>query len=232
MKLLKKIICLVLVFVSFSFLNCNRAKVSMQPMDGYQKFLNKEEISMILKDKCVDTINFKKGDIVADIGAGIGDLEVMLSLFHDSITFYVQDIDSSVCNQDSLNSYILHYQKVNGKPFSNKFFVIIGTDEKTNLPDDTFDKILMLWTYPYFKNPKAIMTDIKQKLKSNGFLYIINPNIGLENSKDLIQKYGWNASPLEKQISDIMDCGFELINISRNYDAPENPYKMTFKKKL
>jgi len=227
-----KIIGVILVLICFWLLNCNRNKGSMQPIDGYQLYADKEEISQILKDKCVDTINFKKGDVIADIGAGNGSVEAMLSIFHDSLTFYIQDIDTSICNQRTINETFSYYQEVNNKSFTNKLIIVVGSNDKTNLPDDTFDKVLMLWTYQYFLNPRAIMTDLKQKLKSDGRLYIVNPNIDeYETSKELTLKHGWNASPIEKQISDIIDCGFELIRFSRNYEDSENPYIMIFKKK-
>jgi len=203
----------------------------MQPYDGSILYPDKTVIAQILKDKCVDTICFKKGDVIADIGAANGAVEAMLSLFNDSLTFFIQDIDSSVCNQKNLNYIINHYQKINNKPFTNKFNVVIGSDEKTNLPDDTFDKILMLWTYQYFKQPHSIMTDLKLKLKSDGRLYIVNPNVDLDTSKELTSQYGWNASPIEKQISDIIIYGYELVGFSRNYDDPEQPYLMIFEKK-
>jgi hypothetical protein len=46
----------------------------------------------------------------------------------------------------------------------------------------------------------------------------------------LTSKYGWNGSPIEKQISDIIECGFVLLKISRNNEAHENPYIMVFNK--
>jgi hypothetical protein len=121
---------------------------------------------------------------------------------------------------------------LNGRPFTNKYFVIKGGNNETNLPDDTFNKILMLWTYQYFKYPKNIMTDLRLKLKDDGLLYIINPDIDIEEGKALTSKHGWNASPVERQISDIIECGFELIWLSRNYESREKPYVMVFKKKI
>ncbi|MCJ7446136.1 MAG: class I SAM-dependent methyltransferase [Bacteroidales bacterium] len=231
MKQLQKSLVVVLLVICCCLSNCNRTKESMQPYDGYQMYGSKEEIIKILKDKCVDTINFTKGDVIADIGAGNGSVEAMLSIFHDSLTFYIQDIDTSVCNQKTINEVISFYQVINKKPFTNNFIVVAGSDDKTNLPDDTFDKVLMLWTYQYFINPQAIMTDLKQKLKSDGLLYIVNPNVDFETSKELTSQYGWNASPIEKEISDIIEFGFELIRFSRNYEDPENPYIIIFKKK-
>ena len=203
----------------------------MQPYDGYPLLSSKEEVQEHLKGRCIDTIRFKPAETVADIGAGNGYIESMLSIFHDSLTFYIQDIDSTVCNQKTINEAVTFYQNVKGQPILNKFIIVIGSDNETNLPNDTFDKILMLWTYPYFKNPKAIMTDLKLKLKNDGLLYIINPNLDFETSKQLTLDHGWNASTLEKQISDILGCGFELIQISRNNYCCENPYILVFKKK-
>jgi SAM-dependent methyltransferase len=203
----------------------------MQPYNGYPFIGSTEEIKEHLRGRCIDTIKFKNGETIADVGAGNGYIEAMLSLFHDSLTFYIQDIDTSVCNQKAVDRVVSFYQDVNNKPFTNKFVVVNGADNKTNLPDYTFDKILMLWTYQYFKNPKAIFSDLRMKLKNDGLMYIINPNIEYESGKQLALEHGWNASPVEKEISDILDCGFELIQISRNNYCCENPYILVFKKR-
>lgn len=182
MKQLHKNITVIPVIIFVWLTSCNRNKDSMQPIDGYQMYGTKEEVLKILKDKCIDTINFKKGDIIADIGAGNGSVEAMLSIFHDSLTFYIQDIDTSVCNQKTINEVIKFYEEVKKIPFTNSYIIVSGSDDKTNLPDNTFDKILVLWTYQYFKNPHSIMSDLKQKLKSDGLLYIANPDIDYETS--------------------------------------------------
>jgi hypothetical protein len=110
--------------------------------------------------------------------------------------------------------------------------VINGTDSTSNLPEDSFDKILMLYTYQYIKKPHRFMLDVRGKLKVDGLLYVINPQSDdYEYLKYLREQFGWNASPLEKEISDIIDCGFELIKISRNWYSEEddNPYILVFK---
>jgi ubiquinone/menaquinone biosynthesis C-methylase UbiE len=210
---------------------CGHKKASMQPFDSYKMITSKEELNQALNEKCLDTIKFVPGDTIADIGAGDGRIEAMLSVLHDSLTFYIQDIDSSVCNQDTLNEVISYFQRITHRTIKNKFIIVVGSDDKTNLPDNTFDKILMLWTYPYFKNPRAIMTDLNLKLKKDGLLYIINPNHGYKSGKQQTLEYGWNASPLEKEITNTIECGFELIKLSRNNEVNENPYIMLFKKK-
>jgi SAM-dependent methyltransferase len=235
----KKLLVVISVLLFCCFLNCKHKGVSnlnsndsMQPVNGYPFLSTKEEVLEHLKGRCIDTLRFEPGETIADVGAGNGYIEAMLSIFHDSLTFYIQDIDSAVCNQKAINEVVAFYQNVKGKPILNKFNTVTSSDNETNLPNDTFDKILMLWTYQYFKNPKAIMTDLRLKLKNNGLLYVINPNVDYKSGLQLTSEHGWNASPVEKEISDILGCGFELIQISRNNFCCENPYILVFKKKV
>lgn len=215
--------------------NSNDDNGSMQPTDGYPFLTDIEEIRNILKHRGIDTIFFKPGEFVADIGGGNGYIEAMLSMFHDSLTFYVQDIDSSVCNDDAIKEVVTFYQDVNGKPFTNQFITVNGTDTETKLPKSTFDKIFMMWTYSYLKYPRVFISDVRNDLKDDGLFYVINPEVEESGySNTLRQKYEWNLSPLEKQINDIIDCGFELRQIRKNYESGEynQPIIMVFSKSL
>jgi SAM-dependent methyltransferase len=212
-------------------LGCHRnEELSMQPTEGYPMLENLEEIRQLLADKCLDTISFGKGEVVADIGAGNGYIEAMLAIFHDSISFYIQDIDSSVCKQQAVNEVVKHYESVAGKTFSSSFTVVNGTDTETCLPDSGFDRILMLWTYQYLKQPVEFMSDVRDKLKDNGFLYMINPEQDYLFGLEVLETYGWNGSTIEKQIDDIIACGFTLQRFTRNYEDNQQPYLMVFRK--
>ena len=134
---------------------------------------NLKEIRQHLVDKCLDTIRFNEGEVVADIGAGNGYLEAMLAIYHDSITFYIQDIDSLVCNQLAVNEVVEFYESVAGKKFTCSFLAINGIDTETCLPDVGFDRILMLWTYQYLKKPAEFVNNIRSKLKDKGLLYVM-----------------------------------------------------------
>lgn len=204
---------------------------SMQPVDGYPELTDIDEIKQVLNNKCVDTISFNKGEVIADIGAGNGYLEAMLSMFHDSLTFYIQDIDTAVCNQEAIDDAVDFYESVHGKPFTNKFKVVNGNDTITGLPYNSFDKIMMLWTYQYLKEPEIFMSDVRDNLKENGYLYLINPEGDPEHLKTLTEEYGWNASTLAEEIRNVISFGFELISISRNCESYEQAYIMVFRKK-
>jgi SAM-dependent methyltransferase len=230
---------IILMIISLNFIYCKSQDIpaknlSMQNLHGYPMIENIHSIKKILKQKCLDTINFKKGEIISDVGAGNGYLEGMLSLFNDSLTFYIQDIDTSICNQKTVDEVVDFYKRLKKKPFTNKFYVVNGSDVETNLPDKTFDKILMIFTYPYLMYPQVFMADIKQKLKPDGRMYIINPDVPINDlTKSLKAEYGWNESSIDKEINDIIECGFELISKSKYSYTNElgNPYIMVFKQK-
>jgi SAM-dependent methyltransferase len=205
---------------------------SMQPYAGYPILDNIDSIKAELAGRGIDTIIFKKGETVADIGAGNGYLEGMLSLFTDSVTFYIQDIDTTVCNQDSVKKVRDFYAGLKKGLYTNTFISVNGTDSTSNLPDNTFDKILMLYTYQYIKKPVAFTHDLRKKLKKGGVFYVVNPQYGdYDNLEQQRRDYGWNASPLEKEISDIIGCGFELTTIARKMNNADDPYIMVFRKK-
>jgi len=222
----------IIVLLNF-LLGCNRnEELSMQPTEGYPLLENREEIRQLLSDKCLNNIKFSKGEVVADIGAGNGYLEAMLAIFHDSITFYVQDIDSSVCNQAAVNEVVKFYESVAGKTFTCRFIATNGSDTETCLPDIGFDRILMLWTYQYLKKPAEFISDVRSKLKDKGLLYVINPEQDYEYGLEVRASYGWNGSTVEQQIDDIIACGFMLIRFTRNYEDYQQPYLMVFQKNL
>lgn len=202
----------------------------MQPTEGYPRFETVDEVMQLLSDKCLDTISFRRGEIVADIGAGNGYLEAMLGMFHDDLTFFVQDIDSSVCNQAAVDEEVKYYEGILGKPFSCRFFAVNGTHWESGLPNIEFDRILMLWTFQYLKEPRIFITDLRSSLREGGFLYVINPEQDYEYGLELKEKYGWNGFTVERQISEIIDCGFTLISFARNYEDNQQPYIMVFQK--
>jgi SAM-dependent methyltransferase len=230
---LRHILLYACILLSLVYCKNHPREDSMQPYAGYPLLSDPDSIKHELTSSCLDSIDFKKGEIIADIGAGNGYLEGMLSLFFDSLTFYIQDIDTSICNRSAVNRVVDFYKNLKKKPFTNKFIAVNGTDSTSNLPDSICDKILMLYTYQYIKNPKAFILDLKRKLKDDGLFYVINPQYGDYEGLDYQRKtYGWNASPLETEISDIISCGFELTKISRKITDGKfyDPYIMVFKK--
>jgi len=126
------------------------------------------------KKELVEFFDFKKGDVIADIGAGEGKYEGAFSLLFDSLTFYIQEIDAKLLNQKKFNKIIEHYSKIKKSPLTNKFYLCLGTEKTTNLPDTIFDKIIILSAIHEFAFMDKMIEDIARKLKPNGEIYIVD----------------------------------------------------------
>ena len=113
-----------------------------------------------------------EGDVIADVGAASGWVDGALSVICDSITFYVEDIDTDYLNEDQFTRVISHFNQVRGNPQTNVLHYVIGTKTKTNLPDATFDKIIIDNAFHEIKKPRRILADIRKKLKPDGVLII------------------------------------------------------------
>ena len=84
MKPLIKIHFVILLVICCCLSNCKNSKNSndsMQPYDSYPLLSSKEEILEHLRGRCIDTIKFKKGEIIADVGAGNGYIEAHVICF-------------------------------------------------------------------------------------------------------------------------------------------------------
>jgi ubiquinone/menaquinone biosynthesis C-methylase UbiE len=174
------------------------------------------------KKELIEFFDFKKGDTVADIGAGAGKYEGAFSLLSDSVTYFVQDIDKDILSQDKLNKVVKHYSSLKGIAQTNKFQLCIGTEKSTNLPDSAFDKIIMLSSFHEFTFMDEMIADISKKLKPGGKVYIIDA---------FCSEKGHVNYTSHEVILRMKKHGFTLIKLQgTNKNNSEGLYKAIFQK--
>ncbi len=115
----------------------------------------------------------KKGETIASVGASDGYVEAQIATFIDSINWYIQDIDTVCLNQNELNKVIVYHEKLKGSKILGNFTLIIGTVHRTNLPVNTFDRVLLANVYHELTDRKNIMSDIYKTLKPGGVVVIM-----------------------------------------------------------
>lgn len=116
---------------------------------------------------------FKKGDQVASIGAQCSTTEASYAALADSVTFYLQDIDSTYCNERQVSFAWHYYDTLEGpRPTNSTYHIVTGEEKKTLLPAGHFDKIMIINTFHEFTYPDDMLQDIAAKLKEDGMLYI------------------------------------------------------------
>ena len=122
--------------------------------------------------KSLSIYNFQPNETIASIGASSGVWEIWFASQVEGLTFYLQDIDPLNCNQEELDYGVKYYEKLLQKPISGKFIPIVGTQSETNLPQNIFDKVLIINSLHEFETPELILQDINKILKPNGKLFI------------------------------------------------------------
>jgi ubiquinone/menaquinone biosynthesis C-methylase UbiE len=122
--------------------------------------------------KSLSIYNFKENETIASIGASSGVWEIWFASQVENLTFYLQDIDPLNCNQEEIDYGVKYYEKLLQKNISGKFIPIIGTQSGTNLPQNIFDKVLIINSLHEFEMPEIILQDIQGIMKPGGKLFI------------------------------------------------------------
>lgn len=123
--------------------------------------------------KIARKLNFRPGDIIADIGTGSGWLAAAISMFADSVTFVLEDIDSTAFRQSLFDSALYHFSRKAGKLPLNSFTYAAGTECSSGLNKGTFNKVLLIDTYHHFTCTDKMLADITSLLKEGGQLLIV-----------------------------------------------------------
>ncbi len=155
-------------------------------------------------------IGCKPGETIASIGAGNGYIEVQIAAFVENVNWYIQDIDTSCCNQHEFNSVLSYYEKLKGSAIQGKFNLVIGDEKITNLPKNTFDRVIFHNSYHEITQRKEIMDDVKSILKPGGEVIIME-----RVTKKKKELHGDCKMPKFKEaklLEELKLFSFELIN--------------------
>lgn len=173
-----KILC---IFIFLSNIYCTNSFAQKPYKCGfYSKDTNK------LNHYYQETLQFievKKGEQIASVGAQNGNVEVQLSIFTDGITWTLNDIDTGCLNKDEFDKVLHYYESLVNKKIASKFSLVQGTETKTNLQTNFYDRILLINTYHELGNKKIIVDDIYNSLRSKGRLVIMERMANKRNKK-------------------------------------------------
>ncbi len=118
----------------------------------------------------LDIYDFKPHETIADVGFGMAWLEGVIVVHYDSLTIYANDVaDFAFWYVDTI---IASYLTLRKTPNTNQFITVKGTEYATNLPENTFDKIIVRETFHHFTKPYEMLADIHSKLKPEGKLFV------------------------------------------------------------
>jgi hypothetical protein len=159
--------------------------------------------------KSLDIYNFKEKETIASIGASSGVWEIWFASQVKGLTFYLQDIDVQNCNQEEINEGVVYFEKMGGKKNTGKFIPIIGTQFATNLPQNIFDKVLIINSFHEFYHPEIILHNLQEVLKSNGKLFIEEQLA--KYTGEIHEGCGKRLFTESELVEILRKCGFEVI---------------------
>ena len=125
-----------------------------------------------MQQKEIDFYSFRPGQTIASIGAQCCHWEAAYAATTDSVTFYLEDIDSSKFKKGQVEFAWNYYSTLRGRPMTSDYKMILGDEKSTSLPENVFDKILIINSFHEFTFRAEMLSDIKKKLKAGGILYI------------------------------------------------------------
>jgi ubiquinone/menaquinone biosynthesis C-methylase UbiE len=195
------------LFLLVSYLIFNSFQVIAQHNDCKKDYFSTPKRVEKLKPMFT-FMDLKSGSIVASIGAKNGWFEAAASIYHDSLTFYLEDIDTECLNESSVNATIALYAKIKKQPIRNRFERVVGTDSTTGLLTQFFDRVLINNAFHHFSKKKQMLNDIKRIIKTDGFLYVFEPIILEKQAKSFKCKYYTSEKSL---ISEIEMAGFLFV---------------------
>jgi len=114
--------------------------------------------------KLIKNMRIKSNDVIADIGAGSGYHAFRMASLAPNGLVYAVDIQTEMLMAIE-----------NKKTFSeiSNVETILGTEKSVQLPKNSVDKILLVDVYHEFSFPLEMIFSMKNALKSNGELFLI-----------------------------------------------------------
>lgn len=141
-----------------------------------RKAFKSEEAVQLLYGEQLKVWDIQAGDVVADIGSYDGVVAGLISMYSDSATIYIQDIDTSNFHVFP-NKIQPHFEGLRGRPFTNEFEYVAGTYDTTNLPHNTFNKIILNNVFHYIpkEGREDFLKEMHLLLKDSGYFYVRTP---------------------------------------------------------
>jgi ubiquinone/menaquinone biosynthesis C-methylase UbiE len=120
-----------------------------------------------------ETVDFRPGDTIADIGTADGWFAAALSVYSDSLVFYLEDIDSTLWNRQRFDAAVKRFSLLSKTNGSHQYHYVKGTETSTELPEKKFHTVLIIDTFHHFNNPDEMLSDVVALLKPGGKIAIL-----------------------------------------------------------
>jgi SAM-dependent methyltransferase len=145
----------------------------------------------------INNMKIRPNDAIADIGAGSGYHVFKMAPLAKNGLVYAVDIQPEMLE-------VIQLKKRSNRVANVK--TVLGSEKSINLPKSSLDKILLVDVYHEFSYPVEMIESIKNALKPNGLLFLIE-----YRGEDLTVPIKKIHKMTEKQsVAEMRAAGFEL----------------------
>jgi tRNA A58 N-methylase Trm61 len=143
-------------------------------MNGADWLVRPERESEEQPEKALDALNLKRGNVVADIGAGVGYMSLRLAKrVGPTGKVYANDLQPQMLDLLRQNA---------AKASLANIVTVLGDVADPKLPANTMDLVLLVDVYHEFSQPQAMLRKIRETLKPDGRLVLLeyraeDPNV-------------------------------------------------------
>gem|GEM_PF-6538154 len=142
----------------------SEAKMTLYPLDTTRSNIREE----------LDFYEVRPGQQLAEIGAGDGRFAATLMAGVDSLTLFVNDIDSAALVEIA---YHIQHNPLLQKTGSG-IYPILGASGNTGLGNTQFDKVIIRNAFHHFTHARDMLQSIREALLPEGRLYIKERYLG------------------------------------------------------
>ena len=170
-------------------------------------------------------MNWKAGQVIADVGAGEGEIGLAAAAaVGETGKVYLTELDESK---------IAALQKDTSRRKSKNVVVVTGAEKETKLPENCCDAIILRRVYHHFTSPNEMDASLLRSLRSGGLLAVIEfaPRKSLSASdpvKGVPDNRGGHGIPKKILVEELTAAGFKL---DKSFDDwPDDGYCVLFRK--
>jgi ubiquinone/menaquinone biosynthesis C-methylase UbiE len=170
---------------------------------GIQWLLRPEREKEERTNLLIENMQIGSSDVIADIGAGAGVHVFKMAAIATKGEVYAVDIQQEMLNE--INKTIRSNNIKNVR-------TVRGSAKSVNLPPGVLDKVLLVDVYHEFEFPREMMISIRESLKVNGKVYLIE----YRKEDRTVPIKELHKMTEEQAIKEMRAAGFELVENKAN----------------
>lgn len=169
-------------------------------------------------DRLTTLLNWHPGNVVAEIGAGNGQLTLLAAQrVGPSGKVYTTELDATA---------LAHLEELAAK---NKNITAVKAGEaETNLPPACCDSIFIRLVYHHLTKPAEIDRSLFRSLKSGGRLAVIDedPAEGTSIPKGVPKNRGGHGVPQKILVTELVAAGFEVETVQNDWPGRKKEHQL------